>query len=370
LRILIDCGSIAHSTLSMRDIVGNLIDDVRVADGTARIDVIVCTHRHADHVSGFDDARWKDVQVGEVWFPWTESPTDPEAKRIREWQRKLAVELQAASRKLAVRDESLEALAVNALSNHGAMTTLHSGFKGDVVRRFLGGGATSVEALKSPALLGVKTYVLGPSRSEAVIRDMTPPAGKSFLNRIATNKSASDAEFDPFGPEWAVEHALFEHNDLLVDDKEANQLKEVAEIAETSVAVALDKAVNGTSLVLVFEVGNALLFFPGDAQWGTWNELLSDPEARELVARATLLKIGHHGSHNATPRDYVTYLLQSTCCAMLSTRRGRWKSIPRQPLLDALDQKKVPLARSDGTGELGAPFVRLSASLLEASLPL
>ena len=34
-------------------------------------------------------------------------------------------------------------------------------------------------------------------------------------------------------------------------------------------AVSLDKAVTGTSLMLVLKIGSTHLLFPGDAQWGT-----------------------------------------------------------------------------------------------------
>jgi glyoxylase-like metal-dependent hydrolase (beta-lactamase superfamily II) len=99
---LFDCGSHASSPRHrpIDEVVGQIIDDVRDADGTPRIDVVVGTHRHQDHVSGFDDDRWSEVVVGEVWLPWTEDPDDPQATRIRERQsataRRLAAALAAA----------------------------------------------------------------------------------------------------------------------------------------------------------------------------------------------------------------------------------------------------------------------------------
>ena len=72
-RILFDCGSIEASPgMTMRKIVERIVRDVTDADGVARIDVVVATHRHKDHVSGFGQAAWGDVAVKEVWMPWTE----------------------------------------------------------------------------------------------------------------------------------------------------------------------------------------------------------------------------------------------------------------------------------------------------------
>src|SRR5689334_3541728 len=75
-RILFDCGSIeAAEGVEMKDIVEQIIADVTDADDVARIDVVVGTHRHKDHVSGFANPAWADVEVKEVWMPWTEDPT-------------------------------------------------------------------------------------------------------------------------------------------------------------------------------------------------------------------------------------------------------------------------------------------------------
>jgi len=64
----------------MKDVVQQVINDARSAPGEpARIDVVIATHRHRDHISGFADPAWADVEVGEVWMPWTEKPDQPEA---------------------------------------------------------------------------------------------------------------------------------------------------------------------------------------------------------------------------------------------------------------------------------------------------
>ena len=119
---------------------------------------------------------------------------------------------------------------------------------------------------------------------------------------------------------------------------------------EFAAVVALEAAVNGTSLLLAFEFGRQMLVFPGDAQWGTWKQALDNPASRDILSRATFYKVGHHGSHNATPREFVDKVARKGLLntAMVSTKATkRWHDIPRKPLLKGLEDLGVAVARSD-----------------------
>lgn len=75
-------------------------------------------------------------------------------------------------------------------------------------------------------------------------------------------------------------------------------------------ALQLDNRTNNTSLVLAFEFAESkrVLLFAADAQvgnWLSWNDVTfgTGPDAvkgPDLLARTVYLKVGHHGSHNAT----------------------------------------------------------------------
>jgi len=69
----------------------------------------------------------------------------------------------------------------------------------------------------------------------------------------------------------------------------------------------VDSALNNTSVILLFEVGDQKLLFPGDAQIENWQYVLdkakTDPEIKKLLTETTLYKVGHHGSRNATPKS-------------------------------------------------------------------
>ena len=127
-------------------------------------------------------------------MPWTEHPSDFEARRIREAQSSFAAALAASlgiDAALGDSDEALEDddtiglssfLALNALSNERAMNTLHNGFMGQPLRRFLPEEDPVDTRLGTDLLPGVVVHVLGPSRTEEVIRDMNPPANQSFFS--------------------------------------------------------------------------------------------------------------------------------------------------------------------------------------------
>ena len=145
-----------------------------------KLDAVVATHRHQDHVSRFESDVWEDVEVREVWMPWTEHPTDPHARRIRETQSKVAAHLSAAIQRLSL-GADLQQLVGNSLTNAKAMQTLHEGFAGNPKRRFLPDPDRAECSFEPDCLPGVMAHVMGPSRDDEVIRDMYPPVGQSYL---------------------------------------------------------------------------------------------------------------------------------------------------------------------------------------------
>jgi beta-lactamase superfamily II metal-dependent hydrolase len=381
-RVLFDCGSIESSPTggSMAGIVERIIADATDNDGVARIDVVVATHRHKDHVSGFANAAWSQVQVREVWLPWTEHPSDAQARRIREAQSQLAMGLSKAlaGAPLATGAEAKRQFNVSRdvvanalmLSNDAAMRTLHSGFAGTPVRRFFPEvneqNNEPVRLVETATLPGVKVHVLGPSRDPEVIRDMDPPKGQGYLRLRGAAPMPSEvsvASIYPFAPEFLVTGASVPWQPTPV---ELALIHSAGAMSELAVAVALDKAVNGTSLVLLLDVAGTILLFPGDAQWGTWMNILDDAQWRELLSRVSFFKIGHHGSHNATPPNFVRKLMPHGCCAMASTlTRAIWNFIPKQELLTDLVAHGAQVARSD-LPPAGGQVFRIDTGVVEA----
>ena len=369
-KILIDCGvhmSGTNKKLKLKDLVGRIVEDVSEEDGVPRIDVVIATHRHRDHVHGFREPVWDKVQVGEVWMPWTEHPTDPRAREIRNIQGKLAEQLDKALKRKTddplkfglsaakLREtKDLKEFVSNSLPNAEAMRMLHEGFsvfpgRKKVGRRFLPPEKRAEHSFETDLLPGVVVHVLGPSRDEAIIRDMDPPKGKSYLRMVESLPAEGAELLLPFREQWVIEDAAhYNQTHGLLTEKELAKVKNAGEGTEFGVAVKLEDAVNGTSLMLMFEIGKSFLLFPGDAQWGTWEAAKNDPEWRRLLEKTNFYKVGHHGSHNATPIEFVEEILKEDFWGMVSLQPiKKFKEIPRQPLMDALRKKPGKVVRMD-----------------------
>lgn len=372
--ILIDCGSITDGKDQVSRVAQDVIKTCTPRQGPPTIDLVVCTHRHRDHVGGFKDPAWRNVQVGAVWMPWTEDPDDLDATRIRNGQSSFALALARAVGPAAfdadaspledaadgVDDVNALAMALNALTNEAAMTTLHRGFAGAPPRTFLPLKDTVCEARTLPGVPGLKIHVLGPPRSEVAMASMQPPHDEVFLTRMARRAAAKAAPApdappvpEPQGafraswrlPKDAVNHAKMGWTFESADERAVNLL---AEEPDGDLAAAIDRAVNNTSLILMFEIGDQWLLFPGDAQWGGWEAALDEPRCARLLARTTFYKVGHHGSENATPRSLVEQVIRGPYTAFLPTRSmTQWPNIPRGPLVDAMTARSAVVVRSD-----------------------
>ncbi len=351
--VLIDCGSLSFGDTGQNHegLVEKIVADATGEDDVARIDMVVATHRHKDHISGFGRPEWSAVRVGEVWLPWTENPDDADARRLLDAQRSLALRITESEARLRanakIGDEATElilGMAINALSNDESMATLRSGFAGDPTVRYL---SRSASPLRPRALGGLRVHVLGPTRSPEVIKQLDPPSGQSYLAMLPAVPPAVGEEDDRDRPfpdlepmDWQA-YTTYRGDDRKIDTAQAKgRLRSLVEVDSLLSATTLDYALNNTSLMLMFEVGDQFLLFPGDSQWGSWKTAMDSDSSAALLARTTFYKVGHHGSHNATPRRFVEELMPENCWAVTSvTHYSQWKAVPKAELLAKLEAK-------------------------------
>ena len=95
--VMIDCG-VWKGTPGASDWMRMIMAHIRDTVGAEGIDVLVVTHPHWDHVSGFGQAKaiFDEIPVKEVWLPWTEDPADSDARRLA-MQRQFAIQAAVAA---------------------------------------------------------------------------------------------------------------------------------------------------------------------------------------------------------------------------------------------------------------------------------
>jgi len=340
------------------------LGDRIAADCGGKLAAVVLSHRHRDHIRGFDpDVGGKAIKAlapDVVLRPWTEEPgvednANPAFAMRRDLARSLTVaEDLAGDLSNAVNSTDrhtlrgqIGAFAARQLKNKDAVHLLDELSQGDRGRYLSAGENPQTD----DALPGVKISVLGPPLPDAwpaVRRQRSDDPEYWFRLRdslpSALTPAAEEAPSEvPLGPEaWLVDRLRSEglHSTLRI-------------------VLTLDNALNNTSLILLIEAAGKRLLFPGDAQIENWSYSLSGPGASDaLRAKLSALdfyKVGHHGSRNATPKLGLLPLwlvpgAATVPVAFMSTLEGPYDDaypVPSQPLVDQLVKAPLSLVRSD-----------------------
>ena len=334
--ILMDFGTTGIPEDAEKDLMVTVAKDIAKQCG-GRLEAVFATHRHADHISGFATKAdgsgpgdvIKTIDIDTVIQPWTEAPEAEE--------RSLGPEISAPTRGMAARQRGLEAMhetaaAVVAMAEaktpRGAPKMLKGASKEMLEQiEFIGRdnvkNLSAVENLMrigkrhvyawhgsdaglSELLPGVTTHILGPPtlRQTDTIRKQKSrdpdeywhfalaglKADRNFLTSGENNRLFPDHPVRP-GSKLPVEVRWI-----------AKRLNEGRNAQFLSMVTQLDKQMNNTSLIVLFEAAGKKLLFPGDAQIENWRFALSKPEILAMLAGVDVYKVGHHGSLNATPK--------------------------------------------------------------------
>lgn len=375
----------------------------RVCGG--RLTAVVATHRHADHISGFaTDGRTgksgliiKALKPKLVLQPWTEDPdartnartaTRDSSRSPKSFTAGL-MDMHAIAK--AARDfaqqppawmgpslqRELSFIGEDNIRNKSAIRNLISMGKTNGAKPKWAhyGSSSGLDAL----LPGVTVHVLGPPNLEQSekIRKMRTRDPDQFWHLLAGPKrlgsavlvqgSAHSAKKRPTIPaeaRWFCKR---------LDRMRGDQLLQIVR--------TLDDQMNNTSLILLFEVGNKKLLFPGDAQIENWSYALQEAPDHDRICKllkdVDVYKVGHHGSLNATPKTLLWENFvkrnksgQQRLRTILSTMPGKHgkasnkTEVPRKPLLEALERE----TQLSNTHELG--FRKDSQPWLTVSIPI
>lgn len=305
-----------------------------------RIDLLVVTHEHFDHLSGFavEKAGFlaKDLTIGRLWFAWTEHPTDKQAialrARFRQAKQALAATVALTAGLGADAPASLQNAAALAafsgpldlpgLAASGQLSTA------DIIAMLKDKAGAAVTSYLEPGQVvdltefGLKAYVLGPPRLESLLKKDSPSAGPAKevyltqLDMAAAAQSAvmaqlalrADAGAAVFAGE-VTPFARMHHRPLKASAKKGRAKSKgglprsvVADLYDDpsaewrridtawtgsieTLALKMDSDTNNTSLALAFELPDGqVLLFPGDAQignWLSWNNQTYPPEKKK-----------------------------------------------------------------------------------------
>ena len=104
--MLIDCGLWTGSEIRPDATIDKIVADIAEATGN-RLDVVLVTHEHMDHVNGFAAKKengelcFAELQIGAVWLSWTEDGGDAFANKLRERFNDTLLALAGADEKLS-----------------------------------------------------------------------------------------------------------------------------------------------------------------------------------------------------------------------------------------------------------------------------
>jgi beta-lactamase superfamily II metal-dependent hydrolase len=356
---LIDFGAHMQGEIGTMD---QIMDDIERTT-RRKLELVVATHAHRDHISGFGKFadRFAQFKISEIWMPWTDNPRDKEAAAMQKKHLALYDTLNKHLRVIlkATEADPKYAAALYALSNlrgnEKAKFELDRGFGTGATVHYLKGGASIG---KIGAAAGLTADILAPPKDSTYLSRMNPPADQRFLaapdDMSGAIRPFPELEISAGQPDYQL---ILDEGQPLVSSNELGELHQLAEAPADRLALALDNARNNTSLVILFRFRGKSLLFPGDAQWGNWQSWIGLESARKLINEIDFFKVAHHGSDNATPVDVVNALKESGLAAMVSTQVEPYPTIPRLPLLRELEKHcKGHLAvRSDWIKVQGAP---------------
>ena len=348
-----------------------------------KLDILVATHRHRDHISGFatdGDGTGKiiaSLKPDSVIQPWTEDPKaktnaltatassytkgKPDAQTLtahflgslEDMHRvaAMAARLSASDPRLARSDagKQLAFLGEDNLKNLSAVQNLMDLGKG--AKAYYVNAGMTLNGL----LPGVRITVLGPptlKQSEAIRKERAKDPNEFWQFRsfwaaqrmTAENLSRASGRTLLPAARPLRRNAYPPNARWFIEQARRIQADQTLELVRD-----LDSVMNNTSVILLFEVGNRKLLFPGDAQIENWSYALSNKKWKTLLEDVNLYKVGHHGSLNATPKSLWTLFRHKgaegakdrleTLCSTKSGKHGSVASgteVPRKVLVEEL----------------------------------
>jgi hypothetical protein len=387
--IMID-GGILMGTPGKTERMTEVFDSIH-ADTGGQIDLLVLTHEHYDHVSGFAIAQpaFDRLTIKTVWYAWTEDPDDKLGVKLQELKNKAAFvvdnvlnRLDSSSRVKGAVDQLMDAFGAKGSSGtregmiHPAELAEQVEYRkpGETLPRFgakfhiLGPPRTAQIFRSDPSSKDSEVYeeplhafglrnLMGAMQAvEGMVQDEAADQGRPFDHRYNLSIDRLKEFYPDYEDDWCKYRRI---------DREWEDL--VGQLA-----LALESDTNNTSLAFALELSDQrVLIFAADAQvgnWLSWHDQKYGPgpekETMEALFRRTVFyKVGHHGSHNATLREKGLEMMTSKeLHAMIpvevaTARKKGWNEMPLPVLVARLRERtNGRVAQADDPATFTGPF--------------
>lgn len=331
-----------------------------------KVDILIVTHEHKDHIYGFEAARalfTNDFEAQEIWMAWTEDDKDRKVKRWKRdyGERKMALAsaikqirnrvnqddfenqfrgLKHSNEMLELRKRQSEVLSgfaeINlSLDSRFNLKEYKGGMEGmrvakeDIPRqaiRFHRPGTVVDDLLGAD---GLKFYILGPPDSIWDVRkEESGEVGESYEHshnndrniafESVLNSYSNRKALLPFESKYTFDSKRsgdFRKLKAIYNEDEWRKIEDEWLFTSASMALRMNSLTNNLSLAIAIEVNNKeVLILPGDAEYGSWQSWhdidwlhRKDPNGQRLTTenllnRTVFYKVAHHMSHNGTAK--------------------------------------------------------------------
>jgi len=378
--VMIDCG-VVLGTSDPSTIMTQVMDNIVAVTG-GEIDLLIATHEHWDHLSGFVQAKesFDKLTVRQVWLAWAENPDDQLTQKLKKEKGQALAALRMGLSQMQLAGDSDGATELNGIleffgvakgaTTSDALDNVRAKVKPAELRYCLPTDPPAV-----PTGTNARFYVLGPPYDEKMLRKINPSAGNKetyglaldsfplFMDGAGTALGDTD-DGRPFDQQYEIPFAYAQSApELNFFRQQYWQAGNAAPDAwrridtdwlggSSELALQLDSLTNNTSLVIAIELPDGdVLLFAADAQVGNWlswqdrswtvdGKAVTGPD---LLGRAIFYKVGHHGSHNATLKAQGLEEMKKLRVAMIPVDhdmavKKRWGKMPLDDLVAALNQ--------------------------------
>jgi hypothetical protein len=331
--ILIDTGNALAGPEGSDTFFRRIAEDILGRLDGRPVDLYVMTHEHMDHVRGLQAAQRAGVTIP-VEHAWlTASSAEDYGVKFPEARQRMDLYGEECRRiALALSARGLTRFAESILTvNNTASTKACVGYLRTIARKrtyFVYRG------FNPHPFREVKLSIWGPEQDTS---DYYPR-----LRRTMVPKRARARIQVPPGVERKGFYAMLSYLQSGIGDN----------------LLAIDRAANNTSVVMMIEWRGMRLLFPGDAELKSWRMM----DRYSQLKPVHFLKLSHHGSINgAPPEDLLEKILPQQredgrkCCVLLSAWPGVFDGVPDAATLRRIG-KRVDRTYSTRDVDLGKPL--------------